>query len=126
MKIKVSDLTNEQLNEWVARAQPDLVTISTKNQILLEIKIETVSGDYRDYKEYSPTSNPAQWAELMQVFKVDVLHNSNNTQAWACVNADGKPIEGPIDCFAGIDEDGIAICRAVISSVYGEYVEIEE
>ena len=76
-------------------------------------------------KEYSPSTTRAQWAELQQTFLVDVLHNSDNVQAWACHNIAGESIEEPIDCFAGLKQDGLAICKAVIAAKWGDEIPDE-
>jgi hypothetical protein len=123
MKTRIEDLTNEQLDEWVARAQ---------GWRWLDL-CGWYSIDEAGHKRgkgipgaYTPTTNPAQWAELMQLFKVDVLHNEYDTQAWACVSLAGEDIDDPIDCFANTGEEGKAICRAVIASVYGDSVEVSD
>ena len=126
-QIKVSDLTNTQLDEWVARARgwklikdellPSLDKWNTKLTIGTSPEITKLC------RSYSPTSNPAQWADLIEEFGLSpqphIVENSTIT-SWACSRHWPckvlHPMIGP--------SLGQAICRAVVASVYGEYVEV--
>jgi len=117
MKKLIVDLTKKELNHCVAKAQG----------------WELVEGCWRDStgthlnqycsltkgNTYRPTTNPAQWAELIEKF--DMYLNKGKPYWWAKVG-------GAYSGFRHIQgkTPSIAICRAVVASVYGEYVEVSD
>lgn len=121
MKIKVSDLNNKQLDEWVARAQGWELVFPNDNLFRAwqksDNKCDTVS-----INGYSPTSDTqagkAQVYDLQLKFEVDV-NKLRSSDEW-CARV--FPRKG-IDAIA--DTPAIAVCRAIVTSIYGEYVEVE-
>lgn len=120
-KVKVSDLTNEQLDEWVARTRGWKIGHLAGNKNLPSYWMR---GDNVVYPtpDYSPTSNPAQWVELIEDLLVDVYHieQGNAFEAQRHMDNYKKVVYGYGPTPA------IAICRAVVASVFGEYVEVED
>jgi len=117
MKIPITDLTNPQLDEWCARAQGlERLEDTDRGDVFLNTFNWWYKGA-RKYRreEYSPTTNDAQAMGLADAFGLIVTHHAK--RAWA-PNYKGGIQSG--------ETTRIAICRAVIASVFGEYVEIEE
>ena len=115
-EIKVIDLTNTQLDEWVARARG--WTIEQVGHIRPWVGSD--GNTICTATSYSPTSNPAQWAELIDEF----IHGLDKEAdidgfywtAWATHGSSGQaiPQTGPTPA--------IAICRAVVCSAFGDTV----
>lgn len=117
-KIKVSELEGPKLAEWVARAQgwvlgnpfgtmTDAWLNETGNIILYE-------------EDYRPDINGTQAMELVQKFKPMLIPLPDGD--WY---AEIEPGENNGKLGFG-DTPAEVICRAVVASVYGEYVEEEE
>lgn len=110
-KTPITDLTNPQLDEWCAKAQK-------LTQISEFYWIDENGNAVYDGIPYSPTTNDAQVFELADKF--GLLVNFINNQAWY----KGQMISA-YNAHHGRNVRQ-AICRAVIASVYGEYVEVED
>lgn len=104
---KVSELFEEELSAWTARAQG------------WEIKSDPVTGWYVYYdadgfyicqdNSYRPDINAGQAMGLAKKF--GLIMNFEIGEVWKC----GRTYP--------ISEDYSAICRAVVDFVFGEYVE---
>lgn len=136
MKTRIEDLTNEQLNEWVALAQGWCLLKESPDDVRKPEEIWTDSkGAMKDYKwRYTPATSPAQWAELMVAYFIDIegfFDDENNRKVKAtCFNneyLDGVEVEpGSVETgHACADSVGVATCRAVVASAYGDEVEVE-
>lgn len=118
MEIKVSALTNEQLDEWVARAQGWELHVDDEPYPFDVPDSWIMSNDKKVFvKDYSPTSDTqagkAQAFELMEKY-------------WHEFVAYMESLHGCFWIHKHIGDDlPIHICRAVVASVYGDYVEVE-
>lgn len=117
MKTKVSELTREKLAEWTARAQWWIFSQYGDN---VPYRVHSSLGYIGNVDEYRPDINAAQAMDLLLHFKfiAGFLYEEN----------DGTPIYfcqfGRFADDREISENlNVAICRAVVASVYGEYVE---
>ena len=126
MKIKVQDLTNEQLDEWVARAREwrkaDCLTgsDSPSNPFGEPIWYCWWDDDAKicDIGKYSPTNNDAQAMALLKEFESNVA--KCGPRWWAIRKWNNG------DAARGFGETpNAAICRAIISSKFGNEVETE-
>lgn len=111
--MKITDLSNEQINYWVAKAQGwkhsagywryDYETQKTGKEIV--------------YKNYHPSTNWQQAGELVEKFKLELWCLGDNWKAGTVTLTDGV--------VAKADTPRKAICMAVIASVYGDEVNDE-
>lgn len=105
-KLSVSTLEGEKLAEWAARAQG--LELNKMNAWTKNGK-KTKHG----YKwQYRPDINGGQAMELAKKFKIGISYNEE-TNTWF---ADAL-------VFTEDDNPEPAICRAVVYSEYGEYVD---
>jgi len=125
----VSELEGPLLAEFVAMAQPDKEFIFSKYGVALVNIMTTPYGEYRDEEDYRPDINGLQAMELVKKFNISfrTLTKYCSYKYEATV-----PLKIPEE-NAGVLNDivtncgetpEIAICRAVVASVYGEYVEV--
>lgn len=125
MKTKVSELTDEKLAERTARAQKwELVTLGYG--CVTEVWVDDSEADYRhkyEKADYRPDINGAQAMELVNELNISVLKYEEGYYA-TLRTVDYKVLIDFIDFSFGESAE-IAICRAVVASVYGEYVEEE-
>jgi len=113
MKIKVSELKGEKLAEWVARAQG-----WSFDDYRSEYSFDGMDGFGRavdrfiPYKDYRPDINGGQAMELAKKFTL-------------IINFEMGIVREPNSGIQYTDIINIesAICRAVVASEYGEYVE---
>lgn len=116
--MKVSELEGSQLNEWVARARGWLKDADTG------CWYDPENNHYKNCghsgSKYKPTSNPAQWADLIEGFDVwlssdgDSASEAKTHYASICPHVDGAIQQG--------QTTAIAICRSVVASIYGDSV----
>lgn len=112
-QIKVSDLEGEQLAEFVAKAQELIQTHQYR-------WVDKHGNVITDGIPYRPDLNSAQAMELQKNFKINVLWNEA-LKEWICT------IRNYSEVGTGVGKTPeIAICRAVVASVYGEYVEVSD
>jgi len=108
--MKVSNMTNEQLDHWVAKAQGwkyrDL-----SNPLWLG---EMPNGGI-EASDYSPTTNWEQCGELIEKYQIGLI--VPETHWVAELFKTGKP-----KVYAEAQNPRTAICRAVVASVFGEEV----
>jgi len=120
MKVKISDLTNEQLDRLCAEAQG--WEKSTTNSIWW-YKEKSI-GKYPQARidTYSPTSNDAQAMALVKKLLIDLewfSEHAGEGPYWvACLQDSVWYMRG--------DNPNIAICRAVVAAKFGEAVEVSE
>ena len=109
MRIKVSEATNPQLNWLVAKARGIKVK-QGPNGILYTIDQHTLTV-------YSPTTNWSQGGPLIDLWKVDVVHQGQHPEPWhAAVRCETGNGPTPL----------IAVIRAHVTSDMGEEVEVPE
>lgn len=120
MKIKASDLEGVQLAEWAAKAQGWVI----HNQGILWWQ-ESEDSDHFIWsvKEYRPDINGGQAMELQKKFRISVLDGAiaDKDGLWVAGNPmkrNGKHVFG--------ETPKIAICLAAVTSVFGEYVDIND
>lgn len=113
MRKKVADLTGPELDYFVAKAR------GWEEEKIPHPKGGKCTGwrfdgnNWIDVKDYTPHNNGAQWSELIEKFGVGLrLWN----RSWKAQVFLSKQMEG--------STAGIAVCRAVVASKFGEYVEV--
>lgn len=121
---EIDNLTLDQLNEWTAKARGWVKRIDESNEYPDQyMYCDAKTGIWEcDAENYTPTDNREQWAELLEEFKLTIkppaMHNGNVT-SWAALKQwplAQTPLTG--------ETPGIAICRAVVASVFGTKVEV--
>lgn len=124
MKIKIEDLTDEQLDEWAALAQGwEEDEFEEHGQVYSEWKY---AGGYISKDKYTPTTNPAQWARLIERFEIWLSNdNTDCDNRWIATTKETHVVGGK-DLAGYGPTPAIAICRAVIASVYGDEVEVSD
>ncbi len=112
--MKVSELEGAELDYWVAKAQEwDLVDNQTVGYFIWN----TPDNDWIDQEIYTPTTNWAQCGALLEEFSVDVyIHEDEGDMEWWGAQAQSKL------AVYSCPDPRIAICRAVVASVFGEEV----
>lgn len=105
----IEDLDTNELNHWVAKARG---WVQVSEFYWKDSNGITVLDGVRN----ETSTNPAQWAELIEEFKIEI-NWEEHTGMWACcewkVNW-SRPMRG--------NKLSTAIRRAVIASVYGKEV----
>lgn len=109
-KKPVSELTGPELSAWVARAQG---WIQVSEFYWKDADGHTVI----DGNRYEPHINGGQCFELIEKFEMTVGYMPLN-KVWYANGFNLGTEEG--------ETASIAVCRAVVASVYGECVEVEE
>lgn len=129
MKIKVSELEREKLAEWAARAQRWKKRDGSRwfnepqNQWIYVDSNKTFRCSVEGYR---PDINGGQAMELMKKFNI-LAYPLFSGEYFATPIRSYTYEEEPIYSDGQTGETPeIAICRAVVASVYGEYVEAEE
>ena len=113
-KINISGLTDEQLDGWVARSQGwELIKPQLNSATWYWDTLNKITPN-RSYSMYTPSTDWQQCGELIEKFK-PVLHVGNVYTRCEI---------GDANIVATTPQE--AICRAVVASVYGEYVEVND
>lgn len=125
MKIKVSELEREQLAEWTARAQGWSLCLDERIAPNWWYWID--NDDFIAYdKDYRPDINGGQAMDLVKAFPECApqytSHRPGAEKRWVSRFSYASERRVLMGFMVG-DEPEIAICRAVVASVYGEYVE---
>ena len=119
--MKIQDLTDKQADKWCALAQGWIVedgTIGIPHQVSAA---GDVDFELMPVSEYTPTTNPAQWGELIGEFTINISHLLSGGIRVQSMNPLGS------SSFDAPKEDiGRAVVNAVIASVYGDSVPEEE
>lgn len=125
--MKVTNLTLEQLDNWAAKAQKWTVIegpiLMTDFHIREEIHKVYMDGDkYMSIvSQYHPSTNGGQAMELVKKFGIcPRAHVVTNREITSWSAGSKWPWNEIVDYVGETPE--IAICRAVIVSVYGEEV----
>lgn len=108
MRIRVSELTDEKLAEWAARAQG---WVKYKQGIMWWQESEEADHFIWTMQDYRPDINVEQAMELAKKFGLVVYFAINSV-------SDGRG--GKLYQNNAIE---IAICHAVVASVFGEEVD---
>jgi len=123
MKIKVSELEGSLLAEFVARAQ-GWTCDSDPTELAMCIPVWNTHVLRDDgiektvvMRSYRPDINGGQAMELVKEFDVDV-NKLGSSNEWCARVYPRKGME------TISDTPEIAICRAVVASKFGEYVEV--
>lgn len=126
--MKIQDLTGEQLDEWVARAKGFKLTPypkefkeagfhvrNDKNEILYSV------GNPDATNAFSPTTNASRCFDLISQFYLEVfpVREAEGT-VWYSFSIKPGP-DDDLEPQQGTSPE-LAICRAVVASVYGEEV----
>ena len=116
MSKKITALTDEQINYWVAKAQgwDEIEQHGFSNE-----DVWLHGSDYvMNVSDYTPTTNSAQAWDLMIKYELLVgkMHNEERYGAKSLTTQNINDIS-----FA--DTPQKAVCLAVIASVYGEEIE---
>lgn len=120
--MKVSELEGQELDYWVGRAQGWNTFVPAASSFTYWFESD---GQYRwQLTAYTPSTNWAQAGELVEKYALTDIgfayQDYDDTKVYVC--AHGNRIRnrqyGPTPC--------IAICRAVVASVYGDEVISEE
>ena len=122
MKLYIKDMTDEQLNEWAARAQG--WTKQESNSVTNEGRLEWVGtkGEYKFFTDvYNPVTNGQQAMDLVVKFRLELTIGEEDWWARKCWHPRAEKPKS----YAGSTPNK-AIVRAVIASKYGEYVTIED
>lgn len=120
--MKVSELSNEQLDYWCAKAQElDGFPVMDGDhiagyKIYCDPKDSTRRSDLRRSEWYYPSTNWQQAGKLVEKFKVDVNWFADNTWKSFCMTKHSVTVEQYADTPTR------AICMAVIASVCGEEI----
>ena len=115
--MKVSELTGDNLDYWVAKAQPNSgIYIASNGKPY--ISYDSCEADY-----YHPSTNWQQCGELITDFGIEVKPLQNRMDgSWYAICK-------YYSCYRNNGSVGLsaqeAICRAVCASVYGEEVSDE-
>jgi hypothetical protein len=111
--MKTSELIGKDLDYWVAKAQG-----WEWNKQDFCFMAPVLVGDDIDFTaipNYSPSTNPAQAMELVKKYRMMVRRDSQNR--WLA--------KIPRQTYGEYDIDlEVAICRAVVASVYGDEVDV--
>ena len=99
--MKVEKLTNEQLDHWVARAQGWEV----EDAVWMPESVNIPA------KDYTPTTNGQQCFDLIEKFQFDLRFIGDIELVWAC---------GFGSHTGYADNPKVAVCRAVVASVFGD------
>ena len=115
--MKINELTGEQLSYWVAKAQgwrpsnkPQGITTNVM------FWVDTNSQEVAIVNNYRPDQDKTQAFELIEKFKLTV--EPSNMDAWWAYYLKGDELEAQRGSTLEV-----AICRAVVASVYGEEVK---
>ena len=110
MKIRVSELAGAKLDYWVAKAEGEEPALTSGGMPVCVIKVKPAEWTY------SPSTLWEQGGPLVEKHRVSVSWFDFGN-AW--ISTDKK-------CKVQLGQTPLeAICRAVVSSVYGEEVEDE-
>lgn len=129
-KLYVKVMTKAQLNEWTARAQGWVGDEETDRwgRTLLYWKGQKGGHCGKLYaRDYTPATDPAQWAELIEGFgritkqELHIVESAGAYGVYLC-----RVGKYSFSDYIWGSSVAIAICRAVIASVFGEYVEVED
>lgn len=109
--MKASEMTNEQLDHYAALAQGWELDRCNRYWV-------TMTDHSIKVSQYSPTTNGAQCFELIEKFDINVGRFSDR---------EGEEWYAFVDCAGNVLEMNapnpkVAVCRAVIVSVFGEEV----
>lgn len=118
MKLYIKDMTDEQLNEWAARAQGWKFHRHPRG----EFSGYWTGRNVANLFDYDPVHNGQQAIDLQVAFKLHVIpldyDFSGTVDSWMAYQVMQHPdYEG--------STPNKAIVRAAIASVYGEYVEVD-
>lgn len=117
-KIKVSDLTPDQLNEWVAKG------------LVKGTDWEGNDAHFNAFtKDFDPCHNWSQGGPLIEEFDISVHSDAYilcdiyelPPKKWFVSIGRGENVHQAVD-----DNLLIAAMRAIVASKFGEYVEIEQ
>lgn len=138
-KIKVTDLTKEQLHEWVARAQGWELVVTSEDREFLGCGDWRKDGKFLHIQSsYSPTSDTqagkAQAFDLQVKYHIDIerYFNEENKLMIKAICFNQEPIDeiypiGSTETGRACANDlAMVICRAVVVSKFGEEVKIDD
>lgn len=111
--MKVSELTGDKLDYWVAKAQG---WDKSFNKLGLYAVWVTEYGD-EPIHHYKPTTNWQQCGELIEKFNLNLLRLDDGWKSGYVYSYADKDV-----MFAKGSTPQEAICRAVVASIYGEEV----
>jgi len=120
-KIKVSELEGEKLAEWAARAQR---WTKTKGNSKLG-EYEWYWNDRIPCFEYRPDINGGQAMELVKRLNIAIVPPElSGLEKWAAGSVRHYILpNGQVGDHELGETPEIAICRAAVASVFGEYVD---
>lgn len=121
MNTKIQDIPLDRLPYWVAMAQGWDLIESWDNESLDYWEDENDLDLFYYVSEYNPLTNKAQAFELIEQFEISLFRPEPQEDWW-----EGEVHTNRGGYTAQRTEKGKtpseAICRAVIASVFGEYV----
>ena len=131
MKLYIKDMTDEQLNEWAARVQELEVKKGSMGFLYLIERGKYHCGKTtRQGDRYDPITSGQQAMDLVVAFKIDhEFMSALSKSLWKVDDVCGAYItdkDGEATAAGFGETPNKAIIRAVIASVYGTFVEIEE
>ena len=123
--MKVSELTGEKLDYWVARiVNPGGYYVIEDDGVCWEIDPPRTDGYCSGRRILSRSFQPStEWFDLgplIDKFKINIEWVDDGKYCSAFI----KPVTGPDDVRFG-QTPQIAACRAIVASVYGEEVDDE-
>lgn len=123
MKIEVTELSDKQLNKFVALAQEWKLKKTSMSKTSL---MWTLNGDDWIFQDvYTPTTNPSQAFELLQTDAIEIENfTSDEFGKFKELTVYHKGSKHSL--YTNADTFIIAVCRAFVTAEFGEYVEVEE
>ena len=109
---RVSGLGGAELDYWVAKAQDWDQSKESYDEYHGSLQWVTKKRGWITVDKYVPSTGNQQTYDLIEEFKVDVLWEGSYWAAFTDSDGDNYTGNTPAE----------AICRAVVASVFGEYV----